>query len=120
MAVIRDIMPAFELYQPASVDEALALPSKEQVYQTTEGTITHFELVMANRGLQVPHDECYAATEAPNGERDPREKTIVLRRQFDGSSGICRPVVAWSMSSGIEPRRFAMTGVPHAMASTTL
>ena len=25
MAVIRDIMPAFELYQPASVDEALAL-----------------------------------------------------------------------------------------------
>ena len=25
MAVIRDVMPAFELFQPASVDEALAL-----------------------------------------------------------------------------------------------
>ena len=25
MAVIHDVMPAFELYQPASVDEALAL-----------------------------------------------------------------------------------------------
>ena len=25
MAVIRDVMPAFELFQPASVDDALAL-----------------------------------------------------------------------------------------------
>ena len=50
------------------VDERAALPSKDQVYQTIEGTITHFELVMANRGLQVPCDEVYAATEAPNGE----------------------------------------------------
>jgi NADH-quinone oxidoreductase subunit D len=23
---------------------------------------------MTNRGFPVPHDECYAATEAPNGE----------------------------------------------------
>lgn len=50
------------------VDERTALPSKEQVYQTIEGTITHFELVMANRGIEVPSDESYAATEAPNGE----------------------------------------------------
>lgn len=50
------------------VDERTALPTKEQVYQTIEGTITHFELVMANRGFQVPEEESYAATEAPNGE----------------------------------------------------
>jgi len=50
------------------VDERTTLPSKQQVYQTIEGTITHFELVMANRGFEVPHDESYAAVEAPNGE----------------------------------------------------
>jgi len=50
------------------VGERTALPSKQQVYQTIEGTITHFELVMANRGFEVPHEESYAAVEAPNGE----------------------------------------------------
>ena len=50
------------------VDERTALPDKQQVYQTIEGTITHFELVMTNRGFEVPHDEVYAAIEAPNGE----------------------------------------------------
>ena len=50
------------------VDERTMLPAKQQVYQTIEGTITHFELVMANRGFEVPHDETYAAIEAPNGE----------------------------------------------------
>ena len=50
------------------VDERTTLPSKQQVYQTIEGTITHFELVMMNRGFQVPCEETYAAIEAPNGE----------------------------------------------------
>jgi len=50
------------------VDERTTLPSKSQVYQTIEGTITHFELVMLNRGFTVPSDECYTAIEAPNGE----------------------------------------------------
>ena len=50
------------------VDERTALPNKQQVYQTIEGTITHFELVMANRGFETPHEESYAAVEAPNGE----------------------------------------------------
>ncbi|MBC7856555.1 MAG: NADH-quinone oxidoreductase subunit D [Pirellulaceae bacterium] len=51
-----------------SVDERTALPTKQQVYQTIEGTITHFELVMQNRGFTVPNEETYSATEAPNGE----------------------------------------------------
>lgn len=50
------------------VGERTTLPDKQQVYQTIEGTITHFELVMQNRGFEVPHDEAYAAVEAPNGE----------------------------------------------------
>jgi NADH-quinone oxidoreductase subunit D len=49
-------------------DQRVGLPAKQQVYQTIEGTITHFELVMTNRGFSVPCDETYAATEAPNGE----------------------------------------------------
>ena len=55
---------------PANVgiDERTALPSKQQVYQTIEGTITHFELVMQNRGFTVPNEETYSAIEAPNGE----------------------------------------------------
>ena len=50
------------------VDERAALPPKEQVYRTIEGTISHFELVMTNRGFAVPQEECYSAIEAPNGE----------------------------------------------------
>ena len=50
------------------VDERTTLPSKQQVYQTIEGTITHFELVMLNRGFTVPSEESYAAIESPNGE----------------------------------------------------
>jgi len=50
------------------VDERTALPTKQQVYQTIEGTITHFELVMANRGFEVPCEAVYAATETGNGE----------------------------------------------------
>ena len=50
------------------IDERTTLPTKEQVYQTIEGTITHFELLMSNRGFTVPCEESYAAIEAPNGE----------------------------------------------------
>ncbi|MFO0867500.1 MAG: NADH dehydrogenase (quinone) subunit D [Pirellulales bacterium] len=50
------------------VDERAILPTKQQVYQTIEGTITHFELVMTNRGFEVPCAESYGAIEAPNGE----------------------------------------------------
>jgi NADH-quinone oxidoreductase subunit D len=50
------------------VDGRTTLPNKAQVYQTIEGTITHFELVMANRGFVVPSEEVYAAQEAANGE----------------------------------------------------
>jgi NADH-quinone oxidoreductase subunit D len=44
------------------------LPEKRQVFSTIEGLISHFELVMSNRGFEVPVEEVYTATEAPNGE----------------------------------------------------
>jgi NADH-quinone oxidoreductase subunit D len=50
------------------LDERKTFPEKRQVYQTIEGTITHFEMVMTNRGFTVPNEETYAAIEAPNGE----------------------------------------------------
>ena len=52
----------------AGLDQRSTLPCKEDVYRTIEGTITHFELIMNNRGFAVPCDEIYAATEAANGE----------------------------------------------------
>ncbi|MGO8688367.1 MAG: NADH dehydrogenase (quinone) subunit D [Thermoguttaceae bacterium] len=44
------------------------LPPKGAVWTSIEGLISHFELVMTNRGFQTPSEEVYAATEAPNGE----------------------------------------------------
>lgn len=55
---------------PVHVDpiERLVQPGKPQVYTTIEGLISHFELVMSNRGFSVPCEEVYCPTEAPNGE----------------------------------------------------
>jgi NADH-quinone oxidoreductase subunit D len=50
------------------IDQRTTLPGKRMVYSTIEGTISHFELVMSNRGFEVPNEESYAAIEAPNGE----------------------------------------------------
>jgi NADH-quinone oxidoreductase subunit D len=49
-------------------DRRSILPPPGQVWTTIEGLISHFELVMPNRGLPVPHEEAYHAIESPNGE----------------------------------------------------
>ena len=55
---------------PVNVDmeDRAILPDKPKVYNTIEGLISHFEVVMTNRGFRTPNNEVYAATEAPNGE----------------------------------------------------
>ena len=55
---------------PVNVDPAtdVVLPAKPAVYRSIEGLIQHFELLMPNRGFDVPCEEVYAATESPNGE----------------------------------------------------
>jgi NADH-quinone oxidoreductase subunit D len=50
------------------IGDRTTLPNKKMVYSTIEGTISHFELVMSNRGFEVPCEESYAAIESPNGE----------------------------------------------------
>ncbi len=50
------------------LDERVVMPDKREVYSTIEGCISHFELMMSNRGFTVPSEETYAAIEAPNGE----------------------------------------------------
>ena len=44
------------------------LPNKSNVYQSIEGLIHHFEVIMPNRGFPTPTESIYAATESPNGE----------------------------------------------------
>lgn len=60
--VIRDIPEG-----PVNIDDwRVVLPPKDQVYNTIEGMIAHFEIVMD--GIQVPRGEAYAAVEGGNGE----------------------------------------------------
>jgi NADH-quinone oxidoreductase subunit D len=52
---------------PVNVDDPrIILPPKDEVYNTIEGTIQHFKIIM--EGLKVPAGECYSYTEAGNGE----------------------------------------------------
>ena len=55
---------------PVNVDSQsdTVLPAKPAVYRSIEGLIQHFEVLMPNRGYDVPTEEIYAATESPNGE----------------------------------------------------
>jgi len=55
---------------PVNVESVtdVVLPAKPPVYRSIEGLIQHFEVLMPNRGYDVPHEEIYAAQESPNGE----------------------------------------------------
>jgi NADH-quinone oxidoreductase subunit D len=47
-------------------DPRIVLPPKEEVYNSIEGTIQHFKIVM--EGLKLPAGEVYSYTEGGNGE----------------------------------------------------
>ena len=52
---------------PVNVDDPrVILPPQEEVYNTIEGTIQHFKIVM--EGLKLPAGEVYSYTEGGNGE----------------------------------------------------
>jgi NADH-quinone oxidoreductase subunit D len=59
-------IPAGPVNVSSETDQVL--PAKPAVYRSIEGLIQHFEVLMPNRGYDVPFDEVYAATESPNGE----------------------------------------------------
>ena len=59
----------FEMMVPGPVnidDWTIVLPPKDAVYNSIEGMIAHFKLIM--EGIQVPKGEVYGYTEAANGE----------------------------------------------------
>ncbi len=50
------------------IAEKFSLPDKGTAYNSMEGLIQHFELIMPNRGAETPRNEVYSAIESPNGE----------------------------------------------------
>ena len=52
----------------APIADKVPLPDKATAYNSMEGLIQHFELIMPNKGMEGPADELYAAVESPNGE----------------------------------------------------
>ncbi len=50
------------------IAEKFPVPDKGTTYNSMEGLIQHFELIMPNRGMESPVNEVYAAIESPNGE----------------------------------------------------
>ena len=63
------INQCFEKIEPGPInvdDWRVVLPPKDAVYNTIEGMIAHFKLIM--EGVPVPKGECYSYSEAPNGE----------------------------------------------------
>ncbi len=66
---VKIIRQCFEQMEPGPVnldDWTVVLPPKDAVYNTIEGMIAHFKLIM--EGIKVPKGEVYGYTEAPNGE----------------------------------------------------
>jgi NADH-quinone oxidoreductase subunit D len=52
---------------PINIDDPrVVLPPKDEVYNTIEGTIRHFKIIM--EGLKLPAGEVYAYSEGGNGE----------------------------------------------------
>ncbi|NOY76359.1 MAG: NADH-quinone oxidoreductase subunit D [Calditrichaeota bacterium] len=49
-------------------DTKVMLPKKDDVYNTIEGLIHQFEIIMTNRGPRTGKGEAYVPTESPNGE----------------------------------------------------
>ena len=65
--IVRQALEQIPSDGPVSCDDVrVMLPEKPEVYNTIEGTIAHFKLVM--EGIKVPAGEVYAFSEAGNGE----------------------------------------------------
>jgi NADH-quinone oxidoreductase subunit D len=69
MAIIKQAienLPSGPVNVP--IAEKFPLPDKGTTYNSMEGLIQHFELIMPNRGYETPKNEIYAGIEGPNGE----------------------------------------------------
>jgi len=52
----------------STLDKRACLPPKEEVYESIEGLMQHFKLVMYGHGIRPPVGEVYQAVEGGNGE----------------------------------------------------
>jgi len=69
LVIVKQCIKRLKEIGPAPIitdDYKVALPPKNKVYNSMEGLIRHFKLVM--HGMEVPVGEIYSATEAANGE----------------------------------------------------
>lgn len=65
--IVRQAIEVLPDDGPINIDDPrIVLPPKDEVYETIEGTIQHFKIIM--EGIKVPAGECYSYTEAANGE----------------------------------------------------
>lgn len=64
--IIEQVMAKMPKGPIHTSDRRVSLPKKEEVYNSIEGLMNHFKLVM--HGVQPPAGEIYSATEAANGE----------------------------------------------------
>jgi NADH-quinone oxidoreductase subunit D len=49
-------------------DKRMTLPPKKEVYNTIEGLMNHFKLIMNSHGIRPPAGEAYFPVEGGNGE----------------------------------------------------
>jgi len=67
MRIVEQALDQMPTDGPVSVDDPrMMLPDKERVYNSIEGTIAHFKLIM--EGFAPPKGEVYSFTEGGNGE----------------------------------------------------
>ena len=89
------------------IDERTALPDKQQVYSTIEGTISHFELVMTNRGFDS------AARGSLRGHRSAQRRAGFLPRR--------RRHATWPIAPAAARRRIIHFALfPHLIRGHTL
>ena len=69
LRIVRQAVKSFPGGPMNAYDNKRVLPPKEEVFNTIEGLIHHFELTMPGFGMKTePGAEVYSITESPNGE----------------------------------------------------
>jgi NADH-quinone oxidoreductase subunit C/D len=66
LKIVRQVLDNLPSGPVQSLDKAICLPPKKEVYTNIEGLMNHFMLVM--KGVTPPVGEIYSSTEAANGE----------------------------------------------------
>lgn len=66
MRIVEQALREIPLGSISLEDPRVVIPEKEKVYNSIEGLMHHFKIIM--EGIQVPPGEVYFAVEGANGE----------------------------------------------------